>query len=232
MSTFSSSVFNRSSGTLPATTLAAPGNFAVNWAEHARLSPSYKYLPNQGPGLFMLCQTAELWEEGTASNRLFPSAWSITQCFFFFFCCLVLLLVTHSLIPFSDLQMLINVPHRCVGLAHSDVMLVGSRSEARLGFVLHIHCSGPMHHLAHFFIYMRVWKVCTFPDSSLHTNKSHHQQILWGWNSAQEPCIQSYITLPPSGTAQYFLPFNQVLAVIRGLLVTAKLNKGSFLSQG
>jgi len=74
MSTFSSSVFNRSSGTLPATTLAAPGNFAVNWAEHARLSPSYKYLPNQGPGLFMLCQTAELWEEGTASNRLFPSA--------------------------------------------------------------------------------------------------------------------------------------------------------------
>lgn len=152
--------------------------------------------------------------------------------FFFFFCCLVLLLVTHSLIPFSDLQMLINVPHRCVGLAHSDVMLVGSRSEARLGFVLHKHRSGPMHHLAHFFIYMRVWKVCTFPDSSLHTNKSHHQQILWGWNSAQEPCIQSYITLPPSGTAQYFLPFNQVLAVIRGLLVTAKLNKGSFFIPG
>lgn len=61
-----------------------------------------------------------------------------------------LLLATCSLIPFSDFQMLINVLHRCVGLSWSDVLSGGRRSEARLGFVLHVHSSGPMHQLAHF----------------------------------------------------------------------------------
>lgn len=91
---------------------------------------------------------------------------------------IALLLVTCSLIPFSDFQMLINVPHRCVGLSRSDALGGGRRNEARLGFILHVHCSGPVHHLAHFFIYRRMWKVCTLHDSGLHANKSHHQKVL------------------------------------------------------